>query len=616
MTALEVLLSDPKVKVLLINIFGGITRCDEVAEGLLTALDRLGADLPIVVRLDGTNEDEGRAILAERAPDNVVVEATMLSAAAPGGRAGGGGGVSILVDASTKLVVQGITGREGGFHATRNKAYGTQVVAGVTPGKSGQEVEGIPVFDTVDDAVSETGANTAMVFVPPRFAADAILEGLDSDVELVVCITEGIPAHDMLRVYAQLKRGDTTLVGPNCPGVISPGAATVGIMPTQVFEAGRVGVVSRSGTLTYQISKELGLLGIGQSTVVGIGGDPVVGSGFIDILERFEADPGTDLVVMVGEIGGDRGGEGRRLHRLEHVDARGGVRRRLPGPARQADGPRGRDHHRVHRHGPGQEGGPGGARRGRRVEPHRGRRAGQGAPGVAPRTSLVDLGPPRSSLGQGQPTRREGSMATLVVGTFLTVDGVMQAPGGPDEDERDGFAHGGWLVPLFDDDMRRIMVEHTLAADGLLLGRRTYELFAEHWPRVPEDDPIAAKLNAMPKFVASRTLRSVDWRNSALLEGDAAEAVAGLKRDREGEIQVTGSGDLIQTLLAADLVDEFRLWVFPVLLGTGRRLFAGGTVPAGLELVGSETTGSGVAFHTYRRAGAPEYGSFRLDPAA
>jgi succinyl-CoA synthetase alpha subunit len=212
--------------------------------------------------------------------------------------------MSILVDASTRLVVQGITGREGGFHATRNKAYGTQVVAGVTPGKAGQELDGIPVFNTIDDAVEATGANTAMVFVPPRFAADAILEGLDSGVDLVVCITEGIPAHDMLRVYAQLKRGDKTLVGPNCPGVISPGRATVGIMPTQVFEPGRVGVVSRSGTLTYQISKELGLLDIGQSTVVGIGGDPVVGSGFIDILARFEADPDTDLVVMVGEIGG------------------------------------------------------------------------------------------------------------------------------------------------------------------------------------------------------------------------------------------------------------------------------------------------------------------------
>jgi succinyl-CoA synthetase alpha subunit len=212
--------------------------------------------------------------------------------------------MSILVDASTRLVVQGITGREGGFHATRNKAYGTQVVAGVTPGKAGQEVDGIPVFNTIDDAVEAAGANTAMVFVPPRFAADAILEGLASGVEVVVCITEGIPAHDMLRVYAQLRRGDTVLVGPNCPGVISPGAATVGIMPTQVFEPGRVGVVSRSGTLTYQISKELGQLGIGQSTVVGIGGDPVVGSGFIDVLERIEADPETDLVVMVGEIGG------------------------------------------------------------------------------------------------------------------------------------------------------------------------------------------------------------------------------------------------------------------------------------------------------------------------
>jgi dihydrofolate reductase len=201
-------------------------------------------------------------------------------------------------------------------------------------------------------------------------------------------------------------------------------------------------------------------------------------------------------------------------------------------------------------------------------------------------------------------------MATLVVGTFLTLDGVMQGPGGPDEDRRDGFSHGGWLVPHLDDESGRTVLEHTLAADALLLGRHTYEIFAAYWPRMPEDNPIAAKLNAEPKLVASRTLRSVAWRNSTLLEGDAAEAVAALKRDREGEIQVTGSGDLVQTLLAADLVDEFRLWIFPVLLGTGRRLFAGGTVPAGLELVASETSGSGVAFHTYRRAGAPRYGSF------
>jgi succinyl-CoA synthetase alpha subunit len=212
--------------------------------------------------------------------------------------------VSILVDEGTRLVVQGITGREGAFHATRNKAYGTKVVAGVTPGKGGQAVDGIPVFDTVADAVEETGANVAMVFVPPRFAADALFESIESGVDLIVCITEGIPAHDMLRVYTHLRRGPQALLGPNCPGVISPGRATVGIMPTQVFEPGRVGLVSRSGTLTYQISKELALLGIGQSTVVGIGGDPVVGSSFVDVLERFEADDETDLVVMVGEIGG------------------------------------------------------------------------------------------------------------------------------------------------------------------------------------------------------------------------------------------------------------------------------------------------------------------------
>ena len=212
--------------------------------------------------------------------------------------------MSILVDANTRLVVQGITGREGAFHATRNKAYGTNVVAGVTPGKAGQDVEGIPVFNTVADAVEATDANTAMVFVPPRFAADAIYEAIESGVDLIIAITEGIPAHDMLRIRTHLKRGDQTLIGPNCPGAISPGVASVGIMPTQVFQPGRVGLVSRSGTLTYQISKELAMFDIGQSTVVGIGGDPVVGSNFTDILERFEADDDTDLIVMVGEIGG------------------------------------------------------------------------------------------------------------------------------------------------------------------------------------------------------------------------------------------------------------------------------------------------------------------------
>jgi len=213
--------------------------------------------------------------------------------------------VSILVNDNTKLVVRGVTGREGQFHTLRNKAYGTNVVAGVTPGKAGQDVDGIPVFNTVRDAVEATGANTSMIFVPPRFATDAIYESLDAGIDLTIAITEGIPAHDMMRVYTHLKRGDQRLLGPNCPGAISPGKATVGIMPTDVFTPGRVGIISRSGTLTYQISKEIGDMGIGQSTVVGIGGDPIVGSSFIDVLAMFEADPDTDLVVMVGEIGGD-----------------------------------------------------------------------------------------------------------------------------------------------------------------------------------------------------------------------------------------------------------------------------------------------------------------------
>ncbi|HEY7399448.1 MAG TPA: succinate--CoA ligase subunit alpha [Actinomycetota bacterium] len=213
--------------------------------------------------------------------------------------------MSILVGPDTRLVVQGITGNEGTFHTLRNRAYGTNVVAGVTPGKGGQDVEGIHVFDTVAEAVAATAANTSMVFVPPRFAADAILEAADAGIELVVCITEGIPARDMAGVHSYLRGTGTTLVGPNCPGVISPGEANVGIIPGEICEPGRVGLVSRSGTLVYQIVHELTQRGIGQSTCVGMGGDPVHGIGFIESLELFEADPGTDLVVLTGEIGGD-----------------------------------------------------------------------------------------------------------------------------------------------------------------------------------------------------------------------------------------------------------------------------------------------------------------------
>jgi succinyl-CoA synthetase alpha subunit len=215
--------------------------------------------------------------------------------------------MAILIDNDTKLVVQGLTGREGSFHAGRNKEYGTNLVAGVTPGKGGSDVDGVPIFDTVAEAVNETGANTSMVFVPARFAADAILESHDAGIQVIVAITENIPAMDMARTVPYVRSGavDTALIGPNCPGLISPGKANVGIIPGEICMPGPVGLVSRSGTLTYQIVHELTQRGIGQSTCVGIGGDPIPGSNFIDILERFEADRETEIVVLVGEIGGD-----------------------------------------------------------------------------------------------------------------------------------------------------------------------------------------------------------------------------------------------------------------------------------------------------------------------
>jgi succinyl-CoA synthetase alpha subunit len=213
--------------------------------------------------------------------------------------------MAIIVGNETRLVVQGITGSEGSFHAVRNRDYGTNVVAGVTPGKGGQDVSGIPVFDTVRDAVAETQANTTLVFVPGRFAADAIYEAVDAGIGTVICIAEYVPAHEMLRIYNYVRPKGITMLGPNCPGALSPGKANVGIIPAEVLAEGRIGLVSRSGTLTYQIGYELAQRGLGNSTIVGIGGDPVVGSSFIDVLGKFEMDDETDVVVMVGEIGGD-----------------------------------------------------------------------------------------------------------------------------------------------------------------------------------------------------------------------------------------------------------------------------------------------------------------------
>ena len=213
--------------------------------------------------------------------------------------------MAIIATKETRLVVQGITGREGTFHALRNRDYGTNVVAGVTPGRAGQDVEGIPVYDSVADAVEQQGANTALVIVPPRFAAEAILEAAEAGVAQIICITEGIPAHEMLEVYHYIRPRGIRLLGPNCPGALSPGIANIGIIPAEIFKPGPIGLMSRSGTLTYQIGGELAVKGLGNSTIIGLGGDPVIGTSFIDALDMFQADDETEYIVMVGEIGGN-----------------------------------------------------------------------------------------------------------------------------------------------------------------------------------------------------------------------------------------------------------------------------------------------------------------------
>lgn len=281
--------------------------------------------------------------------------------------------MAILVGKDTRVVVQGITGSAGGFHAKQCAAYGTQVVAGVTPGRGGETFEAvgpkgealkIPVFDTVEEAVEKTRADTSLIFVPPPGAADAIIEAADGGCSLVVCITEGIPVLDMVRTRRWLEgRTDVRLIGPNCPGIITPGACKIGIMPGHIHRTGRIGVVSKSGTLTYEAVGQLTAAGVGQSTCVGIGGDPVAGLDFIDVLRLFNEDPDTDGVILIGEIGGAAEDQGRRVDPGPHEEARRRLHRRRRRPPRQAHGPRRRHHQRRQGHRQGKDRGPRGRRR-------------------------------------------------------------------------------------------------------------------------------------------------------------------------------------------------------------------------------------------------------------